>query len=64
MRWAALRIVRFLWGATCRCSGWCIMICLSRQLSEVNFIRHENSGEWKRVFPGIVDDTQGAEYTL
>jgi len=30
----------------------------------VNFFRHENSGQWKGVFSGIVDDTRGVEYTL
>jgi hypothetical protein len=40
------------------------MICLSRQLSEVNLFQYENSGQWKWVFSGIVDDTGGVEYTL
>jgi len=29
----------------------------------VNFFRHENPGEWKGVFSGIVDDTRGVQYT-
>jgi len=60
----ALRIVRFFWRATSRCSGWCNLICLSRQLSEVNFFQHENLGQQKGVFSGIVDDTRGVEYAL
>jgi len=40
------------------------MICISRQLSEVNIFRHENSGQQHGVFSAIVDDTRGAEYTL
>jgi len=30
----------------------------------VNFFQHENSGQPKGVFSGIVDDMQGVEYTL
>jgi len=33
-------------------------------MSEVNFFRHENLGQQEGVFSGIVDDTQGVEYTL
>jgi len=40
------------------------LIFLSHQLSEVNFFQHENSGERKGVFSGIVDDTRGVEYSL
>jgi len=40
------------------------LICLSRQLSEVNIFRHENSGQQNGVFSGIVDDKRGVEYTL
>jgi hypothetical protein len=40
------------------------MICLSLQLSEVNFFRHQNLGQWKVVFSGIIKDMRGVEYTL
>jgi len=40
------------------------MICLSRQLSEVNFFRHENSGQRNGIFSSIVDDTGGVEYSM
>jgi len=33
-----------------------VVICLSRQLSEVNFFRHENLGQREVVFSGIVDE--------
>ena len=42
----------------------CYLICLSHQLSEVNFFRHENSGQRKGDFRGIVDDMRGVDYTL
>jgi hypothetical protein len=37
---------------------------LSCQLSEVNFIQHENSAQQKGVFSGIVDNLQGMDYSL
>jgi len=40
------------------------LICLSRQLSEVNFFRHDNSGQRNGLFSGIVDDMGGVEYSL
>ena len=40
------------------------MICLSRQLAEVNLFQYELSVEWKGVFSDIVDDKRGVEYTL
>jgi hypothetical protein len=30
----------------------------------VNFFQHENSGQWKGVCYGNVDDVQGVEYSL
>jgi len=39
-------------------------MCLSLQLSELTFFQNENSGQWKGVFSGIVDDTRGVEYSL
>ena len=40
------------------------MICLSHQLSEVNFFWHENLGQRKGFFSGIVEDTRGVEYSV
>jgi len=60
----AVRMIRFFSNASWRCSGWCNLICLSRQLSEVNFFRHENSGQCKGVVSGIVDITRGVEYPV
>jgi len=40
------------------------VICLSRQMSEVNFFQHENSGQRNGVFSGIVDDGGGVERLL
>jgi len=40
------------------------MICLSCQLSEMNFFRNENLGQRNEVFSGIVDDMGGVEYSL
>jgi len=60
----ALRIVRFCRHANWGCSGWCNLICLSRQLSEVDVFRHEISGHQEWVFSGIVDATRGVEYAL
>jgi len=53
-----LQIVRCFWRATGRCSGWCHWICLGRKWSEVKIFRHEQSGQPKSVFSGIVDDTR------
>ena len=39
------------------------LIYLSLQLSDVNFFRHENSGQRNGVFSGIVDVMGGVEYT-
>ena len=33
-------------------------------MSEVNFFRHQNWGQRKGVFSGIVDDAGGVEYSL
>jgi len=40
------------------------LICLSRQLSEVNFFWHGNSGQRNGVISVIVDNTGGVEYSL
>jgi hypothetical protein len=40
------------------------MKCKSRQLSEVNFFGHENSGQRNGVFSGNVYVTRGVEYSL
>jgi len=40
------------------------VICLSRQLCEVNFFHHEHSRQLNRVFSGIFDDTGGVEDSL
>ena len=59
-----MRRVMFFWFATRRFSGWRILICLVRQLSEVDLFQHENSEQKKGVFAGIVDDTRSVEFTL
>jgi len=40
------------------------MICLSRQLSEVNIFWHENLRQLNRVFSGIVNDMRELEVPL
>jgi hypothetical protein len=37
---------------------------LSRQLSEVNFFRHEDSGQQTGVFAGIVVKTRGIKHAV
>jgi len=62
--WGALHTVKFFWRATSRCSGWCNLICLSCQLSEVTFFWDGNLGQLKGVFSGILKDTRAVEYSL
>ena len=64
MFWGAMPIVKFLWHAMWRWSGWCNVIWLSRGLSVWKCFQHENSGQRNRVFTDIVDDMRGMEYTL
>jgi len=53
-----------LHGGTSPMTGLDHLICSCRQLSKVNIIWHETSGQWNEVLSGIVDDTRGVEYTL
>jgi hypothetical protein len=49
---------------TSTCPEWTHLIFLSRQLSEVIFFRHENSGQWKEEFSGIFNNQCGVEYSV
>jgi hypothetical protein len=40
------------------------VLCLSRQLSKLNFFQDENSGQLNGVFSAIVDNTGGVKYSL